>query len=260
MVLTRRIQQAWKGLRVGVDPTLRRGLRFGVAAGIEHLPVLRAQPLTTVVDIGANVGQFTLAALGTHPRLRVHAFEPLAGPASIFERLFAGTANVTLHRVAIGPQPGSASMHVSSRPDSSSLLPITALQEETFPGTGERTTETVIVRRLDECLKPEDIQPPALLKIDVQGYELEALRGCEIYLGLFSYIYIEVSFVFLYESQALAHDVIAFLSDRGFALRGIYNAHHDHRGRSVQADFWFDALPRRAGTSAMRPNLAERAT
>jgi predicted RNA methylase len=56
-----------------------------VLAGAEHRQVLRRN-LTTVVDIGANRGQFSLAVRQWTPRARVVAFEPMAGAATVFER------------------------------------------------------------------------------------------------------------------------------------------------------------------------------
>jgi hypothetical protein len=77
--------------------------------------------------------------------------------------------------------------------------------------------------------------------MDVQGYEGHVLRGCEDLLDLFSYVYVECSFVELYSGQTLAHEVIAWLHERGFALRGIYNLYYDSDGCAVQADFFFAA-------------------
>lgn len=100
-------------------------------------------------------------------------------------------------------------------------------------------TETIQVSLLSQFLAPQDIESPALLKLDVQGYELEALKGCEDLLNRFTYVYVECSFVELYKGQALADEVIAWLRDRGFPLRGCYNMAYDWRGQAVQADFLF---------------------
>jgi len=80
---------------------------------------------------------------------------------------------------------------------------------------------------------------PALLKLDVQGFELEALKGCEDLLHCFAWVYAECSFVELYEGQALADGVIAWLRERGCVLSGVYNMTYDKQGRAVQADFLF---------------------
>ncbi len=131
-------------------------------------------------------------------------------------------------------------IHVSAADDSSSLYPITPLQARLFPGTHEVRTEIVNVGPLSDYVKPEEIVPPAMLKLDVQGYELEGLRGCEDLLGRFSYVYVECSFVELYNGQALVDDVMAWLRDRGWRLGSIYNMTCDRNRRSIQADFLFE--------------------
>jgi FkbM family methyltransferase len=244
-----RLVQAQKFVRLVVDPHFRRGIRFGVGASVEHLGMMRGRDIATLVDIGANVGQFSLLVTGLLPDVRVEAFEPLRGPAGIFQKLFAGNPRVTLHRVAIGAQQKEASMNVSRREDSSSLLGISVVQTTTFPGTEKVGVENVRVTTLDAELDPSRIVAPALLKLDVQGYELEALRGCASMLHLFDLIYAELSFVELYEGQALAHEVIEFLSDKGFDICGVYNTQSDPDGRSIQCDCLFR---RHAGSEISR--------
>jgi len=224
-----------------MNPVFRRAIvAHRVAAGIEHRRVLRQLAFVrTVIDIGANRGQFSLAVRRWAPGARVIAFEPLAGPAALFRKVFKGDSRVTLQQTAIGPETGERAIHVSAADDSSSLLPISGLQERLYPGTAEVRTERVRVGRLSEFLSPEEIAGPALLKLDVQGFELEALRGCEDLLHCFSHVYAECSFVELYIGQAMAHEVVAWLTKRGFVLKGIYNMSYYRKGQAVQGDFLF---------------------
>jgi len=214
-------------------------LRHRVFAGVEHRPVL-GQAYATIVDIGANRGQFALASRQWCPDARIHAFEPLPGPAALFRRVFADDARTVLYEAAIGPEADTVTMHVSARDDSSSLLPITARQSETFPGTQEAATTRVRVEPLHGVLRPADLVAPALLKLDVQGFELDALRGCESLLPHFDRIYCECSFIELYAGQALAAEVIGWLAARGFRLTGVYNPAYDGNGQAIQADFLFE--------------------
>ncbi len=214
-------------------------MRFHVAAGVEHDRILRGLNCRIVVDVGANRGQFALLVLALYPDVQIFSFEPLSGPARVFSKVFAGNNHVRLYQVALGAEESCASMHVSAHDDSSSLLRIGEIQNKIFPGTYEVGTEPVQVRRLDKILNPATIIPPALLKIDVQGYEIEALRGCESLLCFFAWVYCECSFIPLYDGQALADDVIAWLRERGFKLTGVYNMAYDARGKAVQADFLF---------------------
>jgi FkbM family methyltransferase len=169
----------------------------------------------------------------------VISFEPLEKPASTFRRVFKRDDLVVLHEAAIGPSDELGTMHLSRRDDSSSLLAITPLQDTIFPGTEEVGTVRVRVAPLAVFLDEDDIREPALLKIDVQGYELEVLRGCEPLLARFDRVYCECSFVELYKGQGLAGAVIEWLAERGYTLTGVYNAAYDGDGRAVQADFLF---------------------
>jgi hypothetical protein len=130
-------------------------------------------------------------------------------------------------------------MHVSGRDDSSSLLEISALQEEVFPGTGEASTITVQVGPLSDFVESPEITRPALLKLDVQGFELQALIGCESLISQFDYVYCECSFVELYSGQALAPDIIRWLDRRHFVLSGVFNTSFDRVGQPIQADLLF---------------------
>ena len=213
-------------------------LRHGVLAGAEHRHVL-ACDLATVVDIGANRGQFSLAARRWVPRARVISFEPLPEPAEVFRRVFANDEAVVLYEAALGPKEESVTMHVSASDDSSSLLPISSLQSEIFPGTEEVATTKVRVVPLDAFVQADDLVAPAMLKLDVQGFELNALSGCESLLHCFDLVYCECSFVELYSGQALAADVIEWLSNKGFKIKGVYNPAYDNEGQAIQADFLF---------------------
>ena len=217
---------------------MRTLFRHRVLAGAEHRHVL-SRNMNTVVDIGANRGQFALAVRQWKPGARVISFEPLPGPASIFRKVFSGDDRVLLHEAAIGPLPEQRAMHVSAKDDSSSLLPISSVQTAMFPGTGEIATTEVRVGPLEEFVKAEELRSPAMLKLDVQGFEYEALIGCESMLSNFDWVYCECSFVEFYSGQKQAADVIEWLAARGYGLCGVFSPAYDKTGQAVQADFLF---------------------
>jgi len=219
---------------------LLSGLRWNVAACVEHYPLLMHLNCKHVVDIGANCGQFALISRKCFPDARIDSFEPLAEPADRFEKVFGGDSHVHLHRCAIGAEKATMTIHVSERDDSSSLLPIGKNQSELFPHTGEREVRETPVLPLDEAMDADCLSSPALLKIDVQGFELEVLKGCRTMLERFAWVYVECSFVELYEGQALAAEVIDYLAQQGINLAGVYNMTYDSKGIAIQADFLFD--------------------
>lgn len=217
-------------------------LRHGVAAAVEHENLLRKLNCATIIDIGANRGQFSLAAQQCCPNARVISFEPLPTAG---DKFFQAAANrrCVLYGAAIGPRRMIATIHISGREDCSSLLPITGMVE-IAKGTQEVSVAEVIVARLDEFICRKDLRAPALLKIDVQGYELQVLQGCSALLSSFDYVYVECSFVELYAGQSSPGDVIAFLRARGFGFAGVFNLSYHPRGRAVEGDFFFSRDPR----------------
>ena len=76
----------------------------------------------------------------------------------------------------------------------------------------------------------------------MQGFELQALKGCESLLEKFDYIYCECSFMTLYEKQSLAPEIINFLYNKGFNMTGIFNFQLDNDGNCIQADFFFEKI------------------
>jgi FkbM family methyltransferase len=216
-----------------------KALFNGSAAGTEHISVLKNLNSDFIVDVGANRGQFALVSRKIFPDAKIHSFEPLDEPAKIFETVFLEDSNVHLHRCAIGSENKTMAIHVSEHDDSSSLLPIGKKQSELFPHTGESEIRETLVQPLFEAISIDEISSNALLKIDVQGFELEVLKGCQSTLSKFTHVYVECSFIELYEGQALANEIIDFLHKNNFVLIGIHNTYYSRNGQAVQADFLF---------------------
>lgn len=229
-------------------PPLWPALANRVAPSIEHHAALAGRQFKSIVDVGANRGQFVLFARMINRDATIIAFEPLEAPRRICERLFARDPQVSIRNVAIGASQHGALMFVAAKDDSSSLLAVGGVQHEVF-GTTAQQTQPVEVRRLEDCIAAEVLTAPALLKIDVQGGELDVLRGAESLLTSFAAIYVECSYVPLYDGQALATDVIGFLAERGFSVAGVFNQHAHGRFGPVQADFLFVRAERSEPTS-----------
>lgn len=216
-------------------------LRFRVVPSIEHRAVLSGD-LSTVVDVGANRGQFALAAR-LYTDAMVYSFEPLIEAVSVLESLFSGDRSVKIFPYGICESKGERIINISKSDDSSSFLEIGKNQIENFPGTEASSTASVKTAPITNFLSPKDIISPAILKIDVQGYELVVLRSAEPILMKFDYVYCECSFVELYLGQPLCSEVIEFLAEFGFKLSGVFNTVYGSGGQAIQADFYFVREP-----------------
>lgn len=235
--IARRLRKAAKAMS---HSTTRRALRYRVAPTYEHEKLLRGLGrLETIIDVGANSGQFTLLSRLVHPSAKIIAFEPMVDAAERFEKIFSGDSRVTLHRVALGAECADSEIHLSAKRDSSSLMP-QAAQADYFPQTKEIGTEKIQVAPLSTCVTENDLVGPVLMKIDVQGFEGDVLRGSADLLKQIDWVYCEASFVELYQDQPLAGDIIAFLATNNFALASVVvDDFMVFDGRAVQADFLF---------------------
>lgn len=220
-------------------PAYRRALRHGVAASTEHARTPLPHDYATVLDVGANRGQFALVAARRFPRAQIVCFEPLEGPRAILERVFGDRRRVHVVGTAVAAFARDSHMHVSRADDSSSLLAPSELQLSTFPGTDVVDHVSLRTERLDALVDPDLLVRPTLLKVDVQGAELDVLIGAGGLLDSIDTILVECSFVELYAGQAMADDIVRFLHHRGFRLVTVTSPSFGSARQVVQADFVF---------------------
>lgn len=219
------------------EPAYRRPLRQRVAATVEHEAVPFAADYKTVVDVGAGRGQFAVFALKRFPNARIIGFEPLPDSFRTASLVTADSGRVDLRQQAIGAAPGRSRIFMTADADSSSLRRPTSEQVQRFPGTDSVDRAEVEVVKLDDAV--EALPRPALLKLDLQGGELDALTGADRLLDSIDAVFVECSFVELYEGQALADEVICRLRDRGFRLQGMFSPIYGADGACIQADLLF---------------------
>ncbi len=223
----------WRLVR---EPAYWAPARNGVVASVEHTHVPFSSDFGTILDVGASRGQFALLAARRFPSARIVCFEPLPGPRKRLSEVLGD--RVGLVPAAVGAEAGTAVVNVSAQDDSSSLLPIGPRQTAEFPGTQRVASAQVEVRTLAEVLTAE-LPAPRLLKIDVQGHELDVLRGAGDALSLIDEVFVECSFTELYEGQALADQVIGFLLQRGLRLVDVAGLARGVDGSALQADLLF---------------------
>lgn len=209
---------------------LRRRLRADAlrgtpAAGIdvfdtyELLLQLRSSPPRVAYDLGGNRGQWTVLAKSIFPGVEIHAFEPLPDHCTAYTAKTQALANVHLHTVALGDRDAELEMDLTTFSDSASLLTPTATMAETY-GVRPGRKVCVPVVRLDDWVAAHRLPLPDLLKLDLQGYELNALRGAPDCLSHARAIVMELSFLEYYSGQPAPGTLIAFLEQAGFRLAG----------------------------------------
>jgi FkbM family methyltransferase len=203
--------------------------------------ILATQGVTVVLDVGADIGAYAREVRHAGYRGRIVSFEPLSRS---YAKLVAAAAPDGLwacRRLAIGDEDGTMRMNVSASPASSSALPMTDQHRTSAPGSDYVAAEQVPVARLDtiwnEVVREGD---RVFLKLDVQGFELEALRGAEKSLGEVVGMQVELSLVPLFEGAPLCLEVLNYLAARGFRLAGFEEVFSDpESGEMLEVDGLF---------------------
>jgi len=187
---------------------------YGMLDGLRRQGVLPK----SVIDVGANVGQFAVAALRLLNPQRLHAFEPLPDALFALQRHLDGDPRVVIHPVALGASAGDLPIHVNVHSHSSSLLQLSDAHRTAFPSAREVGEVEVPVRTLDEELSTVDLPTPILLKVDAQGYERWVLDGALVTLERTRWVVLELSFCEMYEGEASFLDMVTYMGARGFRL------------------------------------------
>lgn len=148
------------------------GLNIGSAGDLAssgELRVLRALPRGSVVlDVGANVGRYSAAAI--EDRMKVHAFEP---SSEAFANLTdTAGSQACLHHYGLGEREEELTLYA---PEPGSGMASVYLRRH--PIATWMPAERISLRRLDDVAAEERIEHIDLLKLDVEGHELAVLRG-----------------------------------------------------------------------------------
>jgi FkbM family methyltransferase len=196
------------------------------------------QPLT-IFDIGANEGQITDRYSQMFPTAKIYSFEPVPEVFTILERKFHENPQIIVNQLAVSDAVGTADFYLHAFTSNvwNSLLP-------KDPGSNIVPEDVSAVKvptiTIDVFCDRHNIKTIDLLKLDIQGGELLALKGALNMLqkGAIKLIYSEINFCDLYEGQAMFQDIAAYLHDFGYRTYGLYNLYSPNDG----ALGWGDAI------------------
>jgi FkbM family methyltransferase len=176
------------------------------------------QKLRTVVDVGANVGQWSGMLLNCIAPEKLIIVEPMPDAFAVLQKKFETNPRVELHNVAIGERESVETLKITRDTTGASLL---QPREEMRAVIGSNWTITseveVTMTTLDKLLV--DLAEVSLLKIDVQGYEKSVLAGAKQTLAKTKFLLIELNFMPQYDGGSWLGDVHQILTrEFGFFL------------------------------------------
>lgn len=177
-------------------------------------------PAPLIVDGGAHRGHTVARFLELFPQASVVAFEPQADAARDLRARFPGDPRLTVHHAALAAEPGLLDFGRLANDQASSLLPVSDQNRQIHgPHLDRVASERVAAVPLRHAVS----QPIDVLKLDLQGFELEALRGAGELLADVKLILTEVEYLPLYAGQPLFSDIDLFLRGQGFRLFHLYS-------------------------------------
>lgn len=214
--------------------SLLRHIGYDIVTYRPFLELLGQWGITTVLDVGANIGQFGEELRCAEYRGKIISFEPISSSFVKLETTSKKDPLWEVVRIGLGKERKSLTVPVPTDSRLTSLL--RPSQRHAFV-----TNELIEIERLDEWLSGRRVHlPSTCLKLDVQGFEREVLMGAGSLLPQFGAIIVELSYCHSYEDQPLAEEIIALLRTTGFSpwttRRGLWTPHGN---REMEVDMLF---------------------
>jgi FkbM family methyltransferase len=199
--------------------------------------LISTRNIDTLIDVGANVGQYAMRHRILGFQGNIHSFEPAAEAFARLQAAAQDDAAWSCYGVALGSEAGEAVLRVSDDSVSSSLLPVAPAHIVAAPRSIETGRQQVPVHPLDEYRNA--FGSNLWLKLDTQGFELPILLGASETLRDVQVVQTELSLVECYEGQAMYNEVLGVLHDAGFRIASVEAGTQMHdTGEMLQ----FDAL------------------
>lgn len=193
-------------------------------------------------DVGANFGQYAMHARDKGYKGKIVSFEPLP---DAYEKILKNSNNDplwTIHkRCALGKEIGEMEINISQNSQSSSILSMNNIHSIAAPESiyiGKARTDVITLDSIFDSYRKN--KEKTFLKIDVQGFESEVLKGLTLNLKNVFGVEIEMSVVPLYDNQELYNYFFSFFEQNGFALWSLVPVFlKDDTGELLQFDAVF---------------------
>lgn len=204
-----------------------------------ELRFLKAYNIKTVLDVGANEGQFARVVRRILPEATIHSFEPVSQCFDALTRLASEDRRLFAHKVALGAEELQTQIHVNAFTPASSLLSTAPTLVEKWPHTAKTSTQPVKVITLDSWASQRRLERPILIKLDVQGYEGQVIQGGAETLQATDVMIAEISFFELYQGQTRFDELYTTLTRAGFQFAGTIGNMCDAASRILASDAVF---------------------
>jgi len=206
----------------------------------------------TIFDIGAHMGETVQYYRRLFPRSRIFAFEPNPELYRFCQQRFQEDKKVSIYRLAVAAENKQETMFINKDSATSSLKKSVDEAEKNWGRAVCQIvkTENVKVVTLDRFCGSIGVDVIHICKVDVQGHEIEVLRGAQGLLAQSQISLLQLEWINLptYEKQTDLGQMIALMLENKYKLNSIYNLEHLSDGKLAQADLLF-ALKAKVGNN-----------
>lgn len=195
-----------------------------------------------ILDLGGHRGETIKHYRARFPDALVYSFEPSPDSLAALNENFRDDPKTRIIPFAVADRPGQRTLYINEIDATNSLLPAASTSKGYLPGKGESITSiTVNVTSIDKFMQDHPVGSIHILKMDIQGSELSALKGAEktLKVSRVPIIYSEIMFVPHYENQPLFNDIWDFLTPYGYTLFDIYYLQRADNGQLKYANALF---------------------
>ncbi len=181
--------------------------------------ILRNQIVSTIFDVGANKGQSIAQYRKLYKNAQIVSFEPFSEVMEVLKKRNSNDNNLTTVPAAVSNKSGTQSFFTSVHTTMNSLSKLADVDEN------EQQEIIVPTITLDEFCLEKSIEHIDILKMDIQGGELNALEGASELLknNQIDVVYTELLFRKMYEDQAIAFQIYDKMHHNGYQLFGYYS-------------------------------------
>ena len=194
--------------------------------------------IQTLLDVGANTGQFAYYTRQLGYRNTIVSFEPMSSAYAVLQKFAKRDPNWQICNYAIGHTDGMIEINISANSVSSSILDMMPEHLRSAPDSAYEGKEQVAIHKIDSVIGDfVNNYDTTFMKIDTQGFEKNVIEGAENSIKLIKGLQVELSMVELYKGETLISDMITLIEDKGFNIYSLEPGFYDKStGQLLQVD------------------------
>lgn len=224
--MNRIVRAAYK--RLGIVHVGRRRVR-------DLMDFIEDRGLDTIIDVGANVGQFGDGLRADGFRGKIVSFEPTMAAFEALSQKAKADGNWEAYQCGIGAEPGSAVLHASKLSVFNSVLPLSNVAGLHDERMAVDHTEEISIRTLDEVVGR--LPGKILLKVDTQGYEKQVMEGARQTIARVAGILMELPVIHTYRGEWHLHEALKYMYEAGFVPAQIQAVGYHGKDNVSAVDF-----------------------